>query len=74
MGHPKTSLDHSADEQFVWTYTSPEFPMAQVCNFTSSMLASFQLNDFCFGNFLLLDMKQRYALLLKDALISFLTV
>ncbi|OIV98747.1 hypothetical protein TanjilG_24918 [Lupinus angustifolius] len=29
MGHPITSLDPSADEKFVWTYTSPEFPMAQ---------------------------------------------
>lgn len=30
MGHPKASLDAVDDEQFVWTYTSPEFPMSQV--------------------------------------------
>ncbi|CAI8600436.1 unnamed protein product [Vicia faba] len=32
MGHLKASLDDLTDA-FVWTYTSPEFPMAQVCNF-----------------------------------------
>lgn len=47
MGHLKASLDDLAgetpprkrdnladeSEKYVWTYTSPEFPMAQVCNF-----------------------------------------
>jgi hypothetical protein len=33
MGHLKASLNDLADEMFVWTYTSPEFPMVQVCNF-----------------------------------------
>jgi len=32
MGHPKASLDAVDDELFVWTYTSPEFPMSQVFN------------------------------------------
>lgn len=33
MGHVKVSFDASDDELFAWTYTSPEFPMTQVCNF-----------------------------------------
>ncbi|KAF7814607.1 F-box protein [Senna tora] len=29
MGYPNPSLDTSTEEKYVWTYTSPEFPMAQ---------------------------------------------
>jgi hypothetical protein len=43
MGHPRSladvvcdlrgdSLPGSADDKFVWTYSSQEFPMAQVCS------------------------------------------
>ena len=46
MGHPKgpndlgsrhlgDSLPCNADDTFIWTYTSPEFPMAQVCSSTT---------------------------------------
>ena len=45
MGHPKSPNDlgsrllgdplPSADDTFIWTYTSPEFPMAQVCSSTT---------------------------------------
>lgn len=50
MGHPKSGykisrnceydpLPKGADDNFVWTYTSPEFPMAQVgCNIISIIL------------------------------------
>ncbi|KAH8516749.1 hypothetical protein H0E87_004922 [Populus deltoides] len=41
MGHPihpmddplGEPLDDSADDKFIWTYSSPEFPMAQVCHY-----------------------------------------
>lgn len=45
MGHCKSAVDEgsdlSADEMFIWTYTSPEFPMAQV-----SLLVAFFLSTF----------------------------
>ena len=41
MGHPKCPLgdplgeplDDTAHDKFIWTYSSPEFPMAQVCHY-----------------------------------------
>lgn len=41
LGHPKCPmddtlgepLDNCADDKFIWTYSSPEFPMAQVCHY-----------------------------------------
>ena len=53
MGHPKSPNDFgshllgdslpSADDTFIWTYTSPEFPMAQVCSFTTFCISCFSL-------------------------------
>lgn len=51
MGHPRSPsdidkdfrdlpLEHPADDKFTWTYTSPEFPMSQVC-FLTSMIVLF---------------------------------
>ena len=61
MGHPKSPNDlgcrlmgdplPSADDTFIWTYTSPEFPMAQVCSsatFCISCCFSFYFFIFCF--------------------------
>ena len=33
MSHPNPSLNAPANEKYVWTYISLEFPMAQVCKF-----------------------------------------
>ena len=47
MGDPLPS----ADDTFIWTYTSPEFPMAQVCSsatFCISCCFSFYFFIFCF--------------------------
>ena len=51
MGHPKSPNDlgshllcdslPSADDTFTWTYTSPEFPMAQVCSSTTFCISCF---------------------------------
>jgi hypothetical protein len=39
LGEP---LDNCADDKFIWTYSSPEFPMAQVCH---ACLPFFNLSD-----------------------------
>jgi len=72
MGHLKASLDDldgetppkkrddlaDESEKYVWTYTSPEFPMAQVSNFVYlSFCTCFSLNNFCYIDFLMLDTK-----------------
>ena len=61
MGHPKSPNDlgcrlmgdplPSADDTFIWTYTSPEFPMAQVCSSTTFCISCFSLLFFwvCVG-------------------------
>ncbi|KAJ7971866.1 F-box protein [Quillaja saponaria] len=67
MGHPKTSRDvkadlmckssHvSADDQFIWTYTSQEFPMAQ-----ENRLQKFKLPEpvLCIGGFLQIELLGR---------------
>ncbi|XP_019413765.1 PREDICTED: F-box protein At4g00755-like [Lupinus angustifolius] len=56
MGHPITSLDPSADEKFVWTYTSPEFPMAQ-----ENRLQKFKLPEpvLCIGGILQIELLGR---------------
>lgn len=56
MGHQKASLDSLADEMFVWTYTSPEFPMAQ-----ENRLQTFQLPEpvLCIGGILQVELLGR---------------
>ncbi|XP_065638984.1 F-box protein At4g00755 isoform X3 [Quercus suber] len=63
MGHPKSPNDlgshllcdslPSADETFIWTYTSPEFPMAQ-----ESCLQQFRLPEpvLCIGGILQIEL------------------
>ncbi|KAK7374193.1 hypothetical protein VNO80_07620 [Phaseolus coccineus] len=56
MGHPKGSLDALDDELFVWTYTSPEFPMSQ-----ENRLQKFKLPEpvFCIGGILQIELLGR---------------
>ncbi|KAK7256701.1 hypothetical protein RIF29_30158 [Crotalaria pallida] len=56
MGHRKTCLDTSDDEKFVWTYTSPEFPMAQ-----ENRLQKFKLPEpvLCIGGILQIELLGR---------------
>lgn len=56
MGHPKASLDAVDDEQFVWTYTSPEFPMSQ-----ENRLQKFKLPEpvLCIGGILQIELLGR---------------
>ncbi|KAM3698627.1 hypothetical protein ACJW31_06G201900 [Castanea mollissima] len=66
MGHPKSPNDlgshllgdslPSADDTFVWTYTSPEFPMAQ-----ESCLQTFRLPEpvLCIGGILQIELLGR---------------
>lgn len=47
VGHPKVPLDvqdveEFSDDKYVWTYTSPEFPMAQVSYLFGLSLIIFQ--------------------------------
>ncbi|KAK7294996.1 hypothetical protein RJT34_17898 [Clitoria ternatea] len=56
MGHPKSSLDALDDEKFVWTYTSPEFPMTQ-----ENRLQKFRLPEpvLCIGGILQIELLGR---------------
>ncbi|RDX83211.1 F-box protein [Mucuna pruriens] len=56
MGHPKASLDALDDEMFVWTYTSPEFPMSQ-----ENQLQKFKLPEpvLCIGGILQIELLGR---------------
>ncbi|TKY65516.1 F-box protein [Spatholobus suberectus] len=56
MGHPKASLDAVDDEMFVWTYTSPEFPMSQ-----ENQLQKFKLPEpvLCIGGILQIELLGR---------------
>ncbi|KAF8032507.1 hypothetical protein BT93_D1425 [Corymbia citriodora subsp. variegata] len=65
MGYPKASVDldaadkschYSPDDKFVWTYTSPEFPMAQ-----ENRLQEFKFPEpvLCIGGFLLVELLGR---------------
>ncbi|KAK7340194.1 hypothetical protein VNO77_20890 [Canavalia gladiata] len=56
MGHLKSSLDALDDEQFVWTYTSPEFPMTQ-----ENRLQKFKLPEpvLCIGGILRIELLGR---------------
>ncbi|XP_014498304.1 F-box protein At4g00755 [Vigna radiata var. radiata] len=56
MGHPKASLDAVDDELFVWTYTSPEFPMSQ-----ENKLQTFKLPEpvLCIGGILQIELLGR---------------
>ncbi|CAJ1816717.1 unnamed protein product [Sphenostylis stenocarpa] len=56
MGHPKASLDAVDDELFVWTYTSPEFPMSQ-----ENRLQKFKLPEpvLCIGGILQIELLGR---------------
>ncbi|XP_028769086.1 F-box protein At4g00755 isoform X1 [Neltuma alba] len=56
MGHPNRSLDTSADEKYVWTYISPEFPMAQ-----ENRLQKFKLPQpvLCIGRILQIELLGR---------------
>jgi len=68
MGHPKASLDATDDEMFVWTYTSPEFPMSKVFNI-SGLSTGFPLHNFCLIDFLMPDMKNEMWFAIKGCLI-----
>lgn len=67
MGHPKASLDATDDEMFVWTYTSPEFPMSKVFNI-SGLSTGFPLHNFCLIDFLMPDMKNEMWFAIKGCL------
>ncbi|KAK4266726.1 hypothetical protein QN277_023612 [Acacia crassicarpa] len=56
MGHPNPSLDASADGKYVWTYISPEFPMAQ-----ENELQKFKLPEpvLCIGGILQIELLGR---------------
>ncbi|KAK2415104.1 F-box protein [Trifolium repens] len=56
MGHLKASLNDLADEMFVWTYTSPEFPMVQ-----ENRLQKFRLPEpvLCIGGILQIELLER---------------
>ncbi|KAJ4840757.1 hypothetical protein Tsubulata_041552 [Turnera subulata] len=63
MGHPKAPMgdmpepfDGCADDKYVWTYTSPEFPMSQ-----ESQLQKFKLPEpvLCVGGVLLVELLGR---------------
>ncbi|PNY13005.1 cyclin-like protein/F-box protein [Trifolium pratense] len=56
MGHLKASLNDLSDEMFVWTYTSPEFPMAQ-----ENRLQKFILPEpvLCIGGILQVELLER---------------
>ncbi|XP_027350170.1 F-box protein At4g00755 [Abrus precatorius] len=56
MGHSKSSLDALDDDRFVWTYTSPEFPMTQ-----ENRLQKFKLPEpvLCIGGILQIELLGR---------------
>ncbi|XP_011035366.1 PREDICTED: F-box protein At4g00755 isoform X2 [Populus euphratica] len=64
LGHPKCPmddtlgepLDNCADDKFIWTYSSPEFPMAQ-----ESRLQNFKLPEpvVCIGGILQIELLRR---------------
>ncbi|KAL0002561.1 hypothetical protein SO802_016342 [Lithocarpus litseifolius] len=56
MGHPKSHSLPSANDTFIWTYTSPEFPMAQ-----ESCLQKFRLPEpvLCIGGILQIELLGR---------------
>ncbi|XP_061962120.1 F-box protein At4g00755 isoform X2 [Populus nigra] len=64
LGHPKCPmddtlgepLDNCADDKFIWTYSSPEFPMAQ-----ESSLQNFKLPEpvVCIGGILQIELLRR---------------
>ncbi|KAL1360330.1 hypothetical protein HN51_005697 [Arachis hypogaea] len=56
MGHCKSSLDASTDDNFVWTYTSPVFPMSQ-----ENRLQKFKLPEpvLCIGGILQIELLGR---------------
>nr|AFK39809.1 unknown [Lotus japonicus] len=56
MGHINASLDASADEKIVWTYTSPEFPMTQENELQNSKLPEPVL---CIGGILQVELLGR---------------
>ncbi|XP_061339906.1 F-box protein At4g00755-like isoform X2 [Gastrolobium bilobum] len=56
MGHPKAPFDPSAEGVFIWTYTSPEFPMTQ-----ENRLQKFRLPEpvLCIGGILQIELLGR---------------
>ena len=65
LGHPKCPMDDTlgepldgcADDKFIWTYSSPEFPMAQVCH---ACFPFFNLSDVAVIFFFFLNKSTTY--------------
>ncbi|CAI9101708.1 OLC1v1039100C1 [Oldenlandia corymbosa var. corymbosa] len=75
MGHPKSKMEvksslsillqEPADDEFIWTYTSPEFPMAQ-----ETRMQHFKLPEpvLCIGGYVLIELLGRVQTQASDGL------